>query len=114
MCEFWFNNPGLCGVSGYFDGTFTFVEWGNVDLDPVTMEGSGWGTNHGILTITSDNGEVIIRFDGRTDSQSVWGNYRVLRGTGDYANLHGQGTYHGNAGLAFTVTYEGRFHTAPR
>ena len=113
MCEFWFHDPNLCGVSGYLNGTFTFVEWGIVDLDPMTMEGSGRGTNHGILTITSNDSQLTIRFDGRTDSQNVWGNYRILRGTGEYANFHGQGKYHGNAGLAFTVIYEGRFHTDP-
>lgn len=112
-CETWFGDPNLCGVNGDLNGTFAFVEWGVVDLDPLTMAGSGRGTNHGILTITTGESQLTIRFDGRTDSQQVWGNYRVLSGTGDYADLHGQGNYHGNAGVAFTVTYEGQFHNAP-
>jgi|GEM_PF-1726705 len=117
MCAYWFGVPNsdLCGVSGDLNGTFTFVEWGIIDLDLSVdpPEGSGLGTNHGILTITSSDSQLTIRFDGRTDSQYVWGNYRILSGTGEYANLHGQGKYHGNAGLAFTVIYEGRFHTDP-
>jgi hypothetical protein len=115
VCAFWFSgDPNACGVSGDLDGTFTFIEWGIVDMDPLTQVGSGRGTNHGILTINSDDSELTIRFDGQTDSQYVWGNYRILSGTGEYANLHGQGKYHGNAGFAFTVTYEGKFHMAPR
>lgn len=115
LCLELFGKP--CGVGRDFPGTFTFDEWGIVDLDLTTLEGSGWGTNHGIMTITTagDNAgdKVIIRFNGQTDSQTVWGNFTVLGGTGNYADLHGQGKYSGNAGLVFTVTFSGRFHTDP-
>jgi len=101
------------GVTGYFSGTFTFEEWGIVDLDPETGEGSGRGTNHGLMTITTDDGETVVRFGGRAHFQNVWGNFTVVRGTGVYEDLHGQGEYFGDAGFVFTVEFTGRFHTHP-
>jgi hypothetical protein len=130
LCMAWYGYPCQtlclallgqpCGVAGYFEGAFTFEEWGIVDLDPETGEGSGQGTNHGIMTITTLDGdgevagEVLIRFGGRADLQNVWGNFTALRGTDAYEDLHGQGKYFGNAGLVFTVKFDGRFHTDPK
>jgi len=111
LCLAMFGRP--CGVAGYLEGAFTFEEWGIVDLDPTTGEGSGRGTNHGLMTVTTDAGEAFVRFGGQTDSQTVWGNFTVLRGTGDHKGLHGQGTYTGNAGLVFLVVFTGRFHSKP-
>jgi len=111
LTKFHLTAAGL--VTGYFAGTFTFEEWGIVDLNPITGEGSGRGTNHGLMTVTTDAGEVFTRFGGQTDSQTVWGNFTVLHGTGDHKDLHGQGTYTGNAGLVFLVVFTGRFHSKP-
>ncbi|MGA9350118.1 MAG: hypothetical protein WBW48_15130 [Anaerolineae bacterium] len=110
-----FHLTALGAVSGYFTGTFTFEEWGEVDLDPSTGEGSGKGKNHGIMTITTAEGEAIIRFNGKADSETVWGEFKVLHkeGTGAYQDLQGKGKYTGNAGLVFTVDFTGQFHTHP-
>lgn len=97
-------------ASGYLSGNFDFEEWGIVDLDPLTLEGSGRGINHGIMTVTNDSGAVTIRFGGKTDSQSVWGNFRILNGEGVYRRLRGQGTYSGSAAFDFSVTFTGSFH----
>lgn len=126
LCQRWYGVPCQtlclallgrpCGVTGYFTGTFTFEEWGTVDLDPITGEGSGKGKNHGIMTVTTAEGEAIIRFNGKTDSKTVWGEFKVLHkeGTGAYQNLQGKGKYTGNAGLVFTVDFTGQFHTHPQ
>lgn len=125
LCMAWYGYPCQtlclallgqpCGAAGYFAGTFTFEEWGEVDLDPSTGEGSGKGKNHGIMTITTAEGEAVIRFNGKTDSETVWGEFQVLHreGTGAYQDLHGKGKYTGNAGLVFTVDFTGRFDTHP-
>ena len=99
-----------CGVTGDFTGQFTFEEWGEVDLNPVTGEGSGRGKNNGFVTITTPDGSAVVRFNGKTDSQNVWGKFKVEKkeGTGAYANLKGQGDYTGNAGWVFSVTFTGK------
>jgi len=96
------------GVTEYFEGTFTFEEWGIVDL-------GGRGTNHGIMTITTDDGEAVIRFGGQaslaTDPSRVGGSFTVLDGNGVYKGLKGQGTFDGDAELTFTVDYTPLRHT---
>ena len=93
------------GVTGYFEGAFTFEEW--IIFDQV----SGRGTNHAIMTIYPDGGgQVDVRWGGQSYAGEVWGHFTVLHGSG----LHGQGTYTGDAALfGFTVTFTGRFHTDP-
>ena len=51
-----------------------------------------------------------MQFNGKTDSQSVWGNFKIEKkeGTGAYADLKGNGDYTGNAGLVFSVTFNGK------
>ena len=102
-----------CGVADFIGdsfGEFTFEEWGVVDLDPITYEGSGKGKNDGIATITTPDGTLVVRFNGKTDSQSVWGNFKIekKKSTGAYADLKGNGDYTGNAGLVFSVTFSGK------
>ncbi len=122
ICSAWYGAPcqavcqgflgQACGVTGYFGGgTFKFKEKGNVDYDPITQQGSGKGTNQGDLTISMpDGGKAVIRFNGKADLQSVNGNWRVLSSSGSLAKLHGEGRYSGNAGLVFSVTFDGKFH----
>ena len=76
----------------------------------MTNEGSGKGKNNGIVTITTPDGTSVVRFNGKTDSKSVWGNFKIEKkeGTGAYADLKGNGDYTGNAGLVFSVTYNGK------
>jgi hypothetical protein len=109
----WFHVTAEGVAEGYFSGTFTFEEWGVVDLDLTTdpPTGSGKGTNTGVVTITTEDGQERVRFAGVTDSVSVWGKFTVAQedGTCGYAGLQGYGSYRGNAGLVFTVTFTGRF-----
>ena len=67
-----------------------------MDVDP---RGFGtWGTTlHCPTVLTNANGTITIRLDCRMILTSPTtaggpGNWRVLSGTGAYANLHGQGT----------------------
>jgi hypothetical protein len=106
-----------CGLTDRFaGGAFKFEEKGNVDYSYATGEGSGKGTNQGDLTITmpdpegAEGGKIIIRFDGKTDGVLVSGNWRVLSSSGTLDGLQGQGEYAGNAGLVFSVTFDGKFH----
>ena len=118
-------------VSGYcFDEAgFTYDERGMVYLDLAT--GTGSGNNRGTMTIITNNGNVIIRFGGKSTITDiipipvppyavpvgfVEGTFTVLDGTGDYAGLHGQGTYTGSMPPPwepFIVEFTGRFHTHP-
>lgn len=94
--------PGkVCGASGYFTGAFNFDEWIEVDMN------SGKGENNGIVTLTDGDDPVLVRFEGITDSVSVWGKFKVEQkeGTGAYTHLEGRGNYTGNAGLVFSVTF---------
>jgi hypothetical protein len=98
-------------VSGYLAGAFTFQEWGEVDLNP-TGKDYGKGKNHGIMTITNDQGRAVIEFHGKAESGTVSGDFEVVHDdcTGDYASLDGHGQYTGNAGFNFTVIFTGEFH----
>lgn len=108
-------------VTGYFEGTWSFKEWGVVNE-------LGQGPNWGVLTIDShkddDSGKVVILFWGQADPYTgVEGTWNVLKGKGDYKDLRGHGTYTGTPGICipqeggdppflcfpFTVTYDGLF-----
>jgi hypothetical protein len=98
-------------VTGYLEGTFTFEEWGEIDLDPMTGAGSGMGKNNGIVTITAADGSIaVVEFEGETDSVSVWGDFKVAKkdGTGAYEDFKGHGDYSGDAGFLFAVTFTGK------
>jgi hypothetical protein len=102
-------------VSGHFAGaTFTFEETGIGSYDLTTYEARA--TNHGVITITDEAGDqVVIRYNGQADLTSVWGHYRILQGTGQYAGLHSEGTYLGTTdlGSGFIVVFSGDFHSEP-
>jgi hypothetical protein len=101
-----------CGVTGYFNGQFTYEEWGTVDFDPVTGQGSGEGKNFGVLTVNASDGKVIMELTGKTDRQGVTGKFVLQQknGTGAHRGLKGAGDYTGSAGLVFAVTFTGKFH----
>jgi hypothetical protein len=118
-CQAYLGKP--CGVTGALEGQFTFEEWGEGNLDPVTGMGSGIGKNNGIVMITTTakphgkpdrrpNGRVVVQFNGKTDWTRVWGDFKVEKkdGMGACANLKGQGNYTGSAGLVFAVTFTGK------
>ncbi len=98
--QFKFHLMAQGGADGFFDGAFTFEEWGIVDF------GSGYGANHGLMTITTDDGEADFRFDGQTNSVDVWGTFAVLDGSSGFKGLRGEGWFRGNADYVFTVYYE--------
>jgi hypothetical protein len=96
-------------VSGSFEGTFTFREWGMINLVPAIGSGPVVGLNGGIMTITTDGGQVRIAFGGSANSVLVWGRFCVLQGTAEYSDLRGQGIYIGNGGFLFAVQFVGAF-----
>ncbi|MBM3134477.1 MAG: hypothetical protein FJZ89_04145 [Chloroflexi bacterium] len=107
--EFYLTAVGT--VSGHLAGAFTFEEWGEIDLNP-TGKDYGKGKNHGIMTITNNQGQVVIAFHGKAESGTVSGDFEVVpeECSGDYARLAGRGQYTGNAGFNFTVTFTGELH----
>jgi len=96
----------------YFTGPFTYEEWGTVDFDPVTGQGSGEGKNFGVLTVNASDGKVIMELTGKTDRQGVTGKFVLQQknGTGAHRGLKGAGDYTGSGGLVFAVTFTGKFH----
>ena len=64
------------------------------------------GANHGLQAITTTVGVAQSRFGGIASSEAVTGSFTFLKGSGDYHNLKGEGTYTGDAGLVFTVDYK--------
>jgi hypothetical protein len=98
-------------------GDFSFEE--TVIFNPI----SGRGANRGTMTITTNRGDVVIRFGGQTNGLLVQGHFAVVRGTGQYARLHGRGIYEGIADTChplppvcdgFYVDFTGRFHADPQ
>jgi hypothetical protein len=104
-----------CGAAGIIDGKplsgeFIFDEWVEFRVNPVTGQIRGQIKNDGDVTITAPDGSFVTRFNGRTDTLNVWGNFKIEKkdGTGVYEDLKGNGDYTGNAGLVFTVTFTGK------
>jgi len=102
--------PG--GATGYLNGSFTFKERGSVNL--ATYK----GVNTGLITITKQDdprSQVIIWYGGQLDGMAqptpkVWGVWYVVKGTGSWNDLKGNGNYTGNAGVEpFTVVFTGEF-----
>lgn len=95
--KFHLTNMGT--VSGYFNGGFSFDEWGIVDLTTYA------GANRGLMTVTTPEGSADVSFSGTFDYQSVSGGFQFLSGTDAYKGIKGGGTKSGNAGYVFTVDY---------
>ncbi len=88
-----------CGAAGYFDGSFTFEEWGLVDQTFA-------GVNYGEITMLTADGQAKVEFSGQAGTDGiVTGSFKADDGTGAYDDLEGEGTYIGNAGYIFTVDY---------
>ncbi|NOX60654.1 MAG: hypothetical protein GXP42_01695 [Chloroflexi bacterium] len=88
-----------CGAAGYFDGSFTFEEWGLVDQTFA-------GVNYGDITMITANGQAQVQFSGQASAAGiVTGSFKADDGDGAYDDLEGEGTYVGNAGYIFTVDY---------
>jgi hypothetical protein len=110
-----FNVTAEGDSTGYLEGPFTFKEWGSVNLNPETYDGSGKGVNTGLITITKLNDpatRVIIWYGGQLDAfaQQVRGTWHVVNGQGGWDDLEGHGNYTGSAGVdPFTVVFTGDF-----
>jgi len=108
-----------CGVAGLvngkpFTGEFTFDEWVELRMNPLTGAIYGKVKNNGIVTITTvtPDASTVVQFKGEADSLNVWGKFKVEKktGTGAASGLKGQGDYAGNAGLVFSVTFTGKLN----
>ena len=101
-----------CGVTGDFIGDFTYEEWGIVDLDPLTYEGSGKGKNHGVLTVNTTEGTFVAESAGKISLEGVTGKFALQRknGVSGYSGLDGHGDYAGSGAFVFAVTFTGQFH----
>ena len=96
------------------DCTGDIVGSGSFDVREVVRKGGAYKTSTGLYVITgtmdSKSGTLYIKTSVNTkDPQpSKW---RIVSGTGDFANLHGQGTFVfiPNTGLVFT----GKVHFDP-
>jgi len=96
-----------CGVTGSFQGAFEFDEWGVVQVldNSTNPPRTGYGANHGLVAITAAGGDTNLRFDGQTDSVTVYGSFQLLDGGRGAKGPKVSGTYLGNGGYVFAVTY---------
>jgi hypothetical protein len=88
-----------CGVAGGLAGDFVFDEWILLDA---TMSS---GANHGLMTITTAEGQANLRFSGVFGATALKASYEFLGGTGEYRSLKGGGTKAGTPSAVFTVAY---------
>lgn len=102
--------------SDLFEGADFSIDDEDAIINLSTLEGVNWGR----ITIATDEGEVCIRFYGRTfdlDPEtmfgSVAGQFRVVGATGEFAGLRGWGRYSGDAAPVFTLTFTGWFCIPP-
>jgi hypothetical protein len=72
------------------------------------------GTETCACTVDGQSGTLVFRLQGKQDYQGgpFRGEIVILSGTGDLANLHGQGTFTG-AGAGSSTTYEMWLHFDP-
>ena len=105
-----FHMTAVGSVTGYFEGSFTFEEEGEVEMLPPGIPGKG--KSQGIMTITTGSGQVVIKFHGKSEYLTTWGKFEVRHKdcTGEYEGLHGNGDYIGDANVVFTVVFDGKFH----
>jgi hypothetical protein len=111
----WYHTLASGGATGYFNGPFTYEEWGTVDFDPLTGLGSGKGANLIVLKVNDPGGKVTAELIGKTDLQGVTGGFvlQQTKGTDAQRGLTGAGVYSGytpDQGQTFTVIFSGQFH----
>ena len=73
--------------------------------------GSGKGKNEGVVTITAPDGTAVVRFNGKTDSQSVWGNFKIEKKEGSGRICRSQratAITPATLALVFSVTFTGK------
>ena len=85
----------ILGVHGYFEGTLAEC-----------IRGSG-GSSVGYFTGIAGGYEGTLNFNLVTFGPKDLGQWTILRGTGELANLHGQGLSYPDG------TYDGRVHFDP-
>jgi len=97
ICMYVLGQP--CGVTGGLTGDFVFDEWIFMNA---TMTS---GANHGVMTITTADGDAKLRFSGAFGPTSLYASYQFLKGTVTYKSLKGEGTKAGSPGALFSVAY---------
>lgn len=98
-----------------FSGTFTGI---TNDVGTAVLRPTGDFTFNFLSTfngtVDGKSGTVVFRVAGKgeggTTNGTARGQFVILRGTGELANLHGQGSFEGEAGVA---TYSARIHFDP-
>ena len=97
----------IVGTDGTFDRRLVFHDY-------LSGLPNSWITQHGIITIdaTFDDMEGTLYIRTSANSKvSPDGEWRIIGGTGELANLHGQGTFdHVNP---FIFNYEGQVQFDP-
>jgi len=93
---------------GTFEGKWIHDEWQTVHLADgiVTMHGV-WDTPEGV-TVNGVSGTVHVRYEGTADpvTGAFQGQFVIVSGTGDLANLRGQGTmWADESGAWYTIQY---------
>jgi len=74
------------------------------------------GTHRSVATIRSDHGTLTLRLHGQMEFPSATGAWEIARGTGDCADVEGDGTYSAtfpssNDGPPLRLTFEGQVHS---
>jgi hypothetical protein len=90
-------------------GQFRSVESWVLDSPRLT------GSHHGTATIRSERGTLSLRLRGQMEFPSASGSWEIIRGTGDCADVGGEGTYSAafpaeSDGSPMRLTFEGQAH----
>ncbi len=95
-------------LTGTFSGTAVLQE-------RYVLRADGSYTDHGVQTLTGTvngvSGTVTFNITYRGNATSFQGHFVIIAATGGLANLHGQGTFEGDATGA--GTYSGQVHFGP-
>ena len=73
-----------------------------------------WSNGHVVITISPakigvKTGSLVLMFNGILGGDGIW---VIISGTGELANLHGQGTFSSTGGFP-QIAYEGQIHFDP-
>ena len=97
-------------AAGCLTGQFRSVESWVLDSPKLT------GTHRSTATIRSERGTLSLRLRGQMEFPTASGSWEITRGTGDCADLEGEGTYSATFPTAsdatpMRLTYEGQAHS---